>query len=246
MATRLLGPQLDIHCGGEDNIFPHHEAEIAQSECCTGLPFARYWLHCRHLLVDGQKMSKSLGNFYTLRDLLERGWSGREVRYALISVNYRLPLNFTMEGLAGARSALGRIDGWVERMARHAGGAEPEAGPGPEGDAFGRALDDDLNISAALGVLFDVVRATHRQLDAGELSPGRAAALIEWWKRADAVLALERPPDGPPAEVRELLERRGAARAAKDWAESDRLRDAVAALGWTVKDTKDGQVLTRV
>jgi cysteinyl-tRNA synthetase len=116
MATALLGPELDIHCGGVDNIFPHHEAEIAQSECCTGKNFVRHWLHCAHLMVDGQKMSKSLGNFYTLRDLLGKGFSGREVRFALLTVNYRLPLNFTIAGLEGARAALHRLDEWVARL----------------------------------------------------------------------------------------------------------------------------------
>src|SRR5678815_4721506 len=126
MATALLGPELDIHCGGVDNIFPHHEAEIAQSECCTGRKFVRYWLHCAHLMVEGQKMAKSLGNFYTLRDLLEKGWTGREGRCALLTVNYRLPLNFTFDGLAAARAALGRIDEWTERLAEYAGPHSPE------------------------------------------------------------------------------------------------------------------------
>ena len=125
MATALLGPELDIHCGGVDNIFPHHEAEIAQSECCTGKKFVRYWLHCAHLMVDGQKMSKSLGNFYTLRDLLAKGFTGREVRFALLTVNYRLPLNFTLPGLESARAALGRIDEWVDRITSHAGATAP-------------------------------------------------------------------------------------------------------------------------
>ncbi|MBA2742697.1 MAG: cysteine--tRNA ligase, partial [Chthoniobacterales bacterium] len=113
MATQLLGDQLDIHCGGVDNIFPHHEAEIAQTEGCTGKQFVRYWLHCAHLMVDGQKMSKSLGNFYTLRDLLAQGYGGREVRYALMRVHYRAPLNFTFEGMQEARQSLARIDDWV-------------------------------------------------------------------------------------------------------------------------------------
>jgi cysteinyl-tRNA synthetase len=121
MAIALLGPEIDIHCGGVDNIFPHHEAEIAQSECCTGKKFVRYWLHCAHLMVQGQKMAKSAGNFYTLRDLTAKGWTGREIRYALISVNYRLPLNFTFDGLAAARSALARIDEWVARLTTLAG-----------------------------------------------------------------------------------------------------------------------------
>ncbi len=116
MATQLLGEQLDIHCGGVDNIFPHHEAEIAQTEGVTGKKFVRYWMHCAHLLVDAQKMSKSLGNFYTLRDVLEKGYSGREVRYALLRVHYRAQLNFTWEGMNEARQSLGRIDDWVERL----------------------------------------------------------------------------------------------------------------------------------
>src|SRR5215210_8797021 len=152
MATEILGPQLDIHCGGVDNIFPHHEAEIAQSECCTGEKFARYWLHCAHLMVEGQKMSKSAGNFYTLRDLLAKGWTGRELRYALISVNYRLPLNFTFDGLAAARSALQRIDEWMRRIAecgsRIAESANPATSNSSRAEKFFEALDDDLNISA--------------------------------------------------------------------------------------------------
>jgi cysteinyl-tRNA synthetase len=115
MATALLGEEIDIHCGGVDKIFPHHEAEIAQRKAAAGKTFVRYWLHCAHLLVDGQKMSKSLGNFYTLRDLLEKGYSGREVRYALIRVHYRAPLNFTWEGMEEARQSLARIDEWLRR-----------------------------------------------------------------------------------------------------------------------------------
>ena len=121
MATQILGEQLDIHCGGVDNIFPHHEAEIAQTEGCTGKQFVRYWLHCAHLLVDGQKMSKSLGNFYTLRDVLAKGYSGREVRYALLRVHYRAQLNFTWEGMEEARQSLARIDDWFGRLRAKAG-----------------------------------------------------------------------------------------------------------------------------
>ena len=123
MATGILGETIDIHCGGVDNIFPHHEAEIAQCECAghgKG-PFVRYWMHCAHLMVEGSKMSKSAGNYFTLRDLLDKGWSGREVRYALLSVHYRGGLNFTFEGLSAARTALGRLDAWRERLSEAAG-----------------------------------------------------------------------------------------------------------------------------
>jgi len=248
MATALLGPELDIHCGGVDNIFPHHEAEIAQSECCTGRKFVRHWLHCAHLMVEGQKMSKSLGNFYTLRDLLEKGFTGREVRYALLTVNYRLPLNFTIAGLEGARAALGRIDEWVARIADCSApvsaSAELPAELAERMPAFFAALDDDLNISGAMGQLFDLIRESNSALDHGKLTPAQAAALLADWQRLDRVLAFQRESAAVPAAVAALLEQRQQARAAKDWAASDRLRDEVAALGWVVKDTKDGPKLS--
>jgi len=245
MAEALLGPELDIHCGGVDNIFPHHEAELAQSECCWGKKFVRYWLHNAHLMVEGQKMSKSLGNFYTLRDLLTKGWSGREVRYALLTVNYRLPLNFTFDGLTGARAALARIDEWVTRLNDAKGSASPEPTPLAEAaEKFLSALDDDLNISGAMGNLFDLIRESNRALDHGELSPGQAAQLLVEWRRLNQILRLEAEAAAIPAEVLALLEEREQARKAKNWAESDRLREEIAARGWIVKDTKDGPKLT--
>lgn len=246
MATSLLGDELDIHCGGVDNIFPHHEAEIAQSECCTGKKFVRTWLHCAHLMVEGQKMSKSLGNFYTLRDLLAKGWTGREIRYALISVNYRLPLNFTFDGLGGARSALQRIDEWVQRLSdlqKNGGDPRPVS---PSQDEFFKALDDDLNISGALGHLFETIRETNRALDQNALSTADARALLDWWNQVNTVLGLEPDSVSIPAEVLTLVEERQAARVGKDWAGSDRIRDQIAALGWQVKDTKEGPKVTKL
>ena len=244
MATELLGDELDIHCGGVDNIFPHHEAEIAQSECCTGKKFVRHWLHCAHLMVEGQKMSKSLGNFYTLRDLLGKGWTGREIRYALISVNYRLPLNFTFDGLAGARSALQRIDEWIQRLTDlQKEGTETSAIPR---EGFFKALDDDLNISGALGHLFETIRETNRALDHNELAPADARSLLGWWNQVNAVLGFEAESVQTPEAVLALVKQRKEARAAKDWAGSDRIRDEIAALGWQVKDTKEGAKLTKL
>jgi cysteinyl-tRNA synthetase len=248
MATALLGDELDIHCGGVDNIFPHHEAEIAQTESCTGKKFVRTWLHCAHLMVDGGKMSKSAGNFFTLRDLIEKGWTGREIRYALITVNYRLPLNFTLdEGLPAARAALGRIDEWARRLAETAASAQPGT-IAPEMAAlvegFFTALDDDLNISGAMGQLFDLIRDTNRALDSGALDAAGAAAVQAAWQRMNSVLRFEADAVAIPAEVTELLAQRQAARAAKNWSESDRIRDAIAALGWVVKDSKDGPKLS--
>jgi cysteinyl-tRNA synthetase len=248
MATQLLGDQLDIHCGGVDNIFPHHEAEIAQTEGCTGTQFVRYWLHCAHLLVEGQKMSKSAGNFYTLRDVLTKGYSGREVRYALLRVHYRAQLNFTWEGMEEARQALSRIDGWIKRLRERSANSEAD-GTGEEVETqrsdFEEALDDDLNISAALGVLFDTIRETNRALDQGTLAPAAARGWITWWERINRVLALTQEEESLPGEIAALAEARAQARLAKEWRKSDELRDQLATRGWQVRDTRDGQQITR-
>src|SRR6266699_2331549 len=246
MATALLGDEIDIHCGGVDNIFPHHEAEIAQSEGVTGKKFVRYWLHCAHLLVDGQKMSKSLGNFYTLPNLLEKGYTGREIRYALMRVHYRAPLNFTWDGMNEARESLGRIDDWLMRLretaARKLGKGEIDMQLGQE---FEEALDDDLNISAALGFLFESIRKTNRAIDRNEVDAALAKAWLTWWQRANSVLAIEEEAGPLPPQVAELAEARTQARLAKDFRKSDELRDKLNALGWEARDTKDGQKITR-
>jgi cysteinyl-tRNA synthetase len=256
MATALLGDQIDFHCGGVDNIFPHHEAEIAQSEGVTGKKFVRYWLHCAHLLVDGQKMAKSLGNFYTVPDVLAKGYTGRELRYALLRVHYRVPLNFTWEGMKEARESLGRIDEWLARLREIAekGNAQRSAPinrerasndqrPIEEPD-FENALDDDLNISAALGFLFESIRETNRAMDENKLDAASAKAWLDWWKRVNTALDLE--PETKtlvPDEVAQLATERENARREKNWKRSDELRDRISALGWDVRDTKDGQKL---
>jgi cysteinyl-tRNA synthetase len=240
----LLGDQIDIHCGGVDNIFPHHEAEIAQTEGCTGKTFVRYWMHCAHLLVDGQKMSKSLGNFYTIADVLQRGYSGREIRYALMRVNYRMPLNFTFTGMEEARESLQRIDDWLERLTSLGSGASPDSSTVTP-PKFEEALDDDLNISAALGFLFETIRETNREMDAGSLPKTTAASWLAWWNRINEVLQLSATESSLPAEALRLAEEREQARLAKDWKKSDQLRDELKTLGWDIRDTKDGRKLTR-
>ena len=249
MSMKYLGPSFDIHTGGVDNIFPHHEDEIAQSEAANGKPFAAYWLHCAHLMVDGQKMSKSRGNFHTLRDVLARGHTGREVRYELLATHYRAPLNFTFASLEAARTALRRVDEFTARLDGAAGGAAAGELPGwarAAADRFEAAMDEDLNISAALAALFDAIREGNAALDAGALDPAGAAAVQALFRRWDAALGvLERPAEAVPAGVQALLDKRQAARAAKDWAQSDALRDEIAALGWAVKDTPKGQVATK-
>ena len=257
MATALLGDQIDIHCGGVDNIFPHHEAEIAQSEGVTGEKFVRYWLHCAHLLVDGQKMAKSLGNFYTVPDVLAKGYTGRELRYALLRVHYRVPLNFTWEGMNEARESLGRIDEWLARL-REIAKRENVQRSTPmnreqafnvqrptEKPDFENALDDDLNISAALGFLFESIRDTNRAMDENQLETSLAVAWLDWWKRINTVLDLEAEGEIViPQEVTQLANERENARRERNWKRSDELRQRISALGWEVRDTKDGAKLS--
>ena len=257
MATALLGDQIDIHCGGVDNIFPHHEAEIAQSEGVTGKKFVRYWLHCAHLLVDGQKMAKSLGNFYTVPDVLAKGYNGRELRYALLRVHYRVPLNFTWEGMNEARESLGRVDEWLARL-REIAEKESIQRPTPINreqapnaqrpvkPAFEKALDHDLNISGALGFLFESIRETNRAMDDNKLDAASASEWLDWWKRINTVLDLEAEVEIiVPPELEQLAKDREKARREKNWKRSDDLREQISALGWEVRDAKDGPKLTR-
>ncbi|MBM3860857.1 MAG: cysteine--tRNA ligase [Verrucomicrobia bacterium] len=245
MSMKHLGPSFDIHCGGEDLVFPHHEDEIAQSEAATGKPFVKYWLHNAHLLVEGKKMSKSLGNFFTLRDLLAKGWTGREIRYALLSCHYRDPLNFTFDGLQAARSALQRMDEFLLKLQAVATTLAATERRPPEGFApskpiqsdFDSALDDDLNISGALGALFEFIREANKRT----LGPDEAASILATWRRLDEVLGFGIPtksevPDG----VQALVEERQAARKAKNFKRSDEIRDELAKQGWVIEDTPQG------
>lgn len=236
MSMQHLGETIDIHCGGEDLIFPHHEDEIAQSEAATGKPFVRYWLHNAHLLVEGKKMSKRLGNFFTLRDLAAKGWTGREIRYVLLSAHYREQLNFTMDGLQAARSALQRMDEFLLKMMELAG-ADSQSQPTTLVSQFESALDDDLNISGALGVLFEFIREANKRT----VSPDEAAGILAAWRRFDQVLGFGLPARSEvPAEIQQLVADRQAARKAKDFNRSDAIRDQLAKLGWAVEDTPAG------
>ena len=253
MSMALLGPSFDLHLGGEDLAFPHHEDEIAQSEG-TGLqqggrPFVKHWVHAAHLLVDGKKMSKSLGNFFTVRDLLNKGFQGREIRFLLISAHYRETFNFTLEGLEASRSALARLDSTVAQLTERAGAANPDntLAPSPFEIAFTEALDDDLNVSKAWAVIFDWVRETNAALASGSLSPAAAAERLHAWRRVDGVMGLgARPQEEAPAEALALLEKRNAAKAARDFAQADAVRNELKALGWTVEDSKSGSKLKRL
>ncbi len=250
MSMKYLGETFDLHTGGIDNLFPHHENEIAQAEASTGKPFVNTWMHCAHLKVNGEKMSKSAGNFFTLRDLLEKGFTGREIRYVLINAHYRQGLNFAFSALDDARKSLARIDGCVERLSAIAGNST--AGSRPEFavkalDDFSYAVNDDLNIPRAFAALFELVRATNSFV-ATNPDALSAAAVLSVFKRMDEVLGVvffgKDAVGEIPAEVAALLEARAAARVAKNWAESDRLRDEIASLGWIVKDSREGQSVT--
>jgi cysteinyl-tRNA synthetase len=202
-------------------------------------------MHCKHLLVNGRKMSKSENNFFTLRDLMEKGWTGREIRFVLLAVKYREPLNFTFESLEAARKSLERCDEWSKRLEALASAAGEPLPVHFDLERFGEALDDDLNISAALGALFEVIRDSNRSMDSDQLSPGQARSLLAWQERCDSVLALAASPDAVPDDVHELLGRRAQARERKEWALSDSLRDQLLGMGWRIKDTKEGQEVSR-
>ena len=247
MSMTHLGPSFDIHTGGIDLIFPHHEDEIAQSEAATGKPFVGTWLHCAHLRSSGTKMAKSLGNIARPGDLFEAGISPRALRYALIAVHYRASLNHSDESLAAAGAAVMRLDALVLALQgyRQDGVDDPGLDAVLEAarTAFGDALDDDLNISAGLAAVFDLVRDLNRRIEARSLTSADAARALAALRDLDQVLGVLPDPDVevPDPDVQQLLDERAAARAARDWAASDRLRDALADRGIAVEDTRDGQ-----
>jgi len=250
MSMKLLGPSFDLHLGGEDLVFPHHEDEIAQSEGARPAAegrFVQHWVHIAHLLVEGRKMSKSLGNYFTLRDLLAKGFTGREIRYLLISSHYRESFNFTLDGLSGARTALGRVDELVGKLRELAPGISAQ--PTPQIlEQFSAALDEDLNVSAAWGHIFEWVRATNKSLADGALSAHEACANLAAWEKMDAVLgvgAKSNVADVPP-DLLQLLDERQAARKARDFKRADAIRDELKAKGWIIEDTPKGPKLKRI
>jgi cysteinyl-tRNA synthetase len=251
MAMNILGKTLDIHVGGVDNMFPHHENEIAQSEAFTHQRFVRYWLHSEHLLVDHKKMSKSLGNFFTLRDLLKKGYSGVQVRYLLLQTHYRTQLNFSFAGLDAAAKSLERLGDFIVRLRQidqmtSSGAVEPFLKKAHQ--LFSEALSDDLNISAALAALFDLVREINALCDAGKVSKEeahKALYLLEQFDQVLAVLPLQPVSEEIPADLQQLLAERETARAAKNWKAADTARDQISARGYLIEDTPAGARLKK-
>jgi cysteinyl-tRNA synthetase len=245
MSMKYLGQTFDIHCGGVDLIFPHHENEIAQSECATGQPFVRYWVHPEFLIVEGEKMSKSLGNFYTLRDLLAQGHASESIRYLLLSVHYRKQLNFTADGLRQAQASIQRLEDFILR-AREKATPEP-ASPDFEQEVnsarerFKEAMDDDLNTSAALAVVFEFVRSTYQKNSQNEFGGGDARLALEFINEIDRVLNIIRPKSELlDEEIAAQIEARQAARRRRDFAEADRIRNWLLSKGILLEDTREG------
>jgi cysteinyl-tRNA synthetase len=251
MALRLLGESpIDIHAGGIDLIFPHHENEIAQSEGATGKPFSRFWVHVEYLIVNEQKMSKSLGNTYTIPEVIERGFRPSAVRYLLLSAHYRKQLNFTWDSLAAAEGALTRITDALARLdSVDRAGSHPELTQRVDAAraAFGAALRDDLNTAAALGAIFVLVQAINSAIDAGQIGVddvSRIKAAFAEFDRVLGVLSLRRAEDERPPvpieDIERLIDDRHAARRRRDFAAADRIRDELAGRGVLLEDNPAG------
>ena len=246
MSTHYLGDHFDIHCGGVDNIFPHHENEIAQSCAASGEAFVNYWLHNEHLLVEGQKMSKSAGNFYTLRDLLEKGYSPEAIRYTLISTHYRSKLNFTFEKVSSSQKCINKL----RELKRRLQGLEDDGSeekPNIETEnmlsKFSDKLSDDLNISGAMGELFVWVNSLFVQLDGKTLDSCSAKGALSALGSINTVLGVMDNGDAEVDEtIKQLIDIRNKARLNKDWVKADQVRDKLDEMGIVLDDTPEGTI----
>lgn len=248
MAMKYLGETIDIHTGGVDLVFPHHENEIAQSEALTGKPFARYWLHAEHLMVEGQKMSKSLGNFFTLRDILDRGYSPESIRYLLTTTPYRKQLNFTFDGLKAAGASIDRLRNFEYRLLNEKFPAgvpsEMDQRASAALEKFNAGLDDDLNTAEAVAAVFEYIRDANSAMDSGRFTEGDKGAAARLLAEFDAifdVLKPQAPASGPSdEEIEALIAERQQARKAKQFARADAIRNELLDRGVVLEDTKEG------
>ncbi len=248
MSAEYLGDTLDIHTGGEDNIFPHHEAEIAQTESFTGKTFVKYWIHGRHLMVDGQRMGKSKGNFYKLEDIAAKGFSPMDLRLLLLSGHYRSQINFTWEALDQAKENLRKITDFADNLRKITASPHTPTGektiPDEYQKRFENAMNDDFNTPLALSVLYELIAKTNKLIHAGNLEAGGLLAL---WKKINKVFGLKISSSAIeiPEEVKKIAEKRKIARHEKDFQKSDQLRDQIAEMGYIVEDLKDNEYLIR-
>ena len=250
MSLKYLGETIDIHMGGVDNIFPHHENEIAQSEAYTGKKFVNYWIHCEHLLADGKKMSKSLGNFYTLRDLIAKGYSPLALRYLYISNYYRSKLNFTLKALEGANNTLNTLYSFLKRISKI--NKQDEINNGFDEflentkKQFDEKLFDDLNTPQALAALFSMISHVNILADKENFSGNQAKNIIDWLLKIDSVLALDLgkalEDEVIPEEIENLINERQTARKNKDFKRADEIRDLLLSKGITLQDTSQGVI----
>jgi cysteinyl-tRNA synthetase len=251
MSMKYLGETFDVHCGGVDLIFPHHENEIAQSEAATGKPFVRYWVHTEFLLVEGEKMAKSRGNFYTLRDLLDRGYDPRAIRYALLSVPYRTPLNFTFEGVRAAATTLANMRDalWRIREARCEPGSNPILAEAVRraARAFEDAMDHDLNTAQALAAVHTLLDEASLAVIQGTLREDDRQQILAWMHRVDQVFGVlgEIEPEALEPELRALIEERARARERRDYARADEIRRLLYERGIILEDTRSGTLWRR-
>jgi cysteinyl-tRNA synthetase len=244
MSMKYLGGQFDIHTGGVDNIFPHHENEIAQSEAATGHRFVNFWLHAKHLIVEGRRMAKSFGNFYTLRDVLAKGYSPLAIRYLLMATHYRQQLNFTFDALEAAHNGLERYHDFIANIGDvtlETDGGEADGYIEKAKKGFEVALDDDLNISPALGEIFNFIRDINRLKSENRLSKAEARRVLETINRFDSVLGLQKKEETAlDSEIEAMIQARIEARKNKSWAEADRIRDELTKKGIILEDTPSG------
>ncbi len=242
MSTKYLGDTFDIHTGGVDLIFPHHENEIAQSEAATGKKFVNYWMHNEHLLVDGKKMSKSLGNFYTLRDLLNKNINPIAIRYTLLTTHYRQQLNFTFESVEAAANSVRRLQDFIVNVRSASGVDEDVSGLIKETlDKFTEAMDDDLNISVAVSYVFEFIKEINKRIREGKIGENNKKAILQFMERINTVLGvIDFSEDSLDEEAMALIKEREKARANKEWSKADEIRDKLKEMGIIVEDTKEG------
>ncbi|MEE8340898.1 MAG: cysteine--tRNA ligase [Candidatus Neomarinimicrobiota bacterium] len=240
MSNKYLGDNFDIHCGGVDNIFPHHENEIAQSECANNKPFVNYWLHSEHLLVESSKMSKSAGNYYKISDLIDKGFTPEALRYLLLNGHYRTNINFSVDKKHEALKVVQRINDFYERLLDLSANCD-KTGVLPESyNSFEKALDDDLNTPEALAIFFEWLRNTNSQIDDDSLKDKAVIEAVNFVEKFNSVFDLLIEKSAVPTKIKDLVQKREEARKEKNWAKADSIRDQILGMGWVLEDLADG------